>query len=201
MEAQTCAGRPAVVVGGGNSAGQAAMFLARSSSSVHIVIRGEALASSMSRYLIDQIERHPLIDVRNFTEVVRLIGDEELSGVEIRSNLDATLSSLEAAGLFVFIGARPATEWLEGQLAVDQHGFVLTGADLRPDPFALLGQPPLLLETSRPGIFCVGDVRSGSIKRTATAIGEGSMAVRLVFERLQMTGLAVAAPHMISSQP
>jgi thioredoxin reductase (NADPH) len=200
MEAQSCAGRPAVVVGGGNSAGQAAMFLARTCSSVHIVIRGESLASSMSRYLIDQIDRHPLIDVRNFTEVVRLIGDDELSGVEIRDDVDATLSLLEAGGLFVFIGARPATDWLEGQLAVDEHGFVLTGADLPQDVLTTLGQPPLLLETSRPGIFCVGDVRSGSIKRTATAIGEGSMAVRLVFDRLQTTGLAVAAPRTVSSR-
>jgi thioredoxin reductase (NADPH) len=153
----------------------------------------------MSRYLIDQIDRHPLIDVRNFTEVVRLIGDDELSGVEIRNNLDATLSLLEVGGLFVFIGARPATDWLEGQLAVDEHGFVLTGAYLPQDVLAT-GQPPLLLETSRPGIFCVGDVRSGSIKRTATAIGEGSMAVRLVFDRLQATGLAVAAPRTVNSR-
>jgi thioredoxin reductase (NADPH) len=101
--------------------------------------------------------------------------------------------------LFVFIGAKPATDWLEGQLAVDQHGFVLTGPDLPRDIQDARAQPPLLLETSRPGIFCIGDVRSGSIKRTATAIGEGSMAVRLVFDRLQATGLAVAAPPTVDA--
>ena len=197
MEAQSCAGQPVVIVGGGNSAGQAAMFLARACTRVHIAIRGDNLASSMSRYLIDQIERHPSIEVLNHTEVVRLIGEAALSGVEISSNTDGNLSVLQAGGLFVFIGAKPATDWLEGQVAVDSHGFVLTGPDLPKDVQTGPEQPPLLLETSRPGIFCIGDVRSGSIKRTATAIGEGSMAVRLVFDRLQTTGLAVAAPATV----
>jgi thioredoxin reductase (NADPH) len=196
MEAQSCSGRPAVVVGGGNSAGQAAMFLARTCSRVRIVIRGDSLASSMSRYLVDQIERHPIIEVLTHTEVVRLIGDDTLSGVQVRHNVGRS-SVLQAGGLFVFIGAKPATDWLEGQLAVDDHGFVLTGPDLPHEIEGARAQPPLLLETSRPGIFCIGDVRSGSIKRTATAIGEGSMAVRLVFDRLQTTGLAVAAPPTV----
>jgi thioredoxin reductase (NADPH) len=104
------------------------------------------------------------------------------------------MSMLDTCGLFVFIGAKPATEWLGGQIAVDKHGFVLTGPDLPQDIVRKLDRPPLLLETSRPGIFCVGDVRAGSVKRTAAAIGEGSMAVRLVFDRLQSTGLAATAP-------
>ena len=194
MEAQACIGRPAVVVGGGNSAGQAALFLARSCTRVHIAIRGASLASSMSRYLIDQIDHHPDIDVLDHTEVVRLLGDGELSGVQLRNNADGSTSELDVGGLFVFIGAKPATDWLDGQLTVDDHGFVLTGADLPDEVVRRMDQPPLLLETCRPGVFCVGDVRSGSVKRAATAIGEGSMAVRLVFDRMAATGLAVAAP-------
>src|SRR6266853_760728 len=194
MEAQTCVGRTAVVVGGGNSAGQAAMFLARTCAHVNIMIRGDSLASSMSRYLIDQIEHHPLIEVLSNTEVTRLVGDAQISAVEIRHAGTGAMSILDTCGLFVFIGAKPATEWLGGQIAVDKHGFVLTGPDLPQDIVGKLDRPPLLLETSRPGIFCVGDVRAGSVKRTATAIGEGSMAVRLVFDRLQSTGLAATAP-------
>jgi thioredoxin reductase (NADPH) len=199
MEAQSCGGRPAVIVGGGNSAGQAAMFLARTCSRVHIVVRGDSLASSMSRYLVDQIERHPIIEVLTHAEVVQLTGDDTLSGVQVRHNVVGRSSVLPAGGLFVFIGAKPATDWLDGQLAVDQHGFVLTGPDLPHEIQGARAQPPMLLETSRPGIFCIGDVRSGSIKRTATAIGEGSMAVRLVFDRLQTTGLAVAAPPTVDA--
>jgi thioredoxin reductase (NADPH) len=194
MEAQACAGRPAVVVGGGNSAGQAALFLARTCTRVHVAIRGDDLGHSMSRYLIDQIDHHPVIDVLPHTEVVRLVGEQALDGVELRNNADGSTSVVDVCGLFVFIGAKPSTDWLDGQLVVDDHGFVLTGNDLPDDVAGGRGQPPLLMETCRPGIFCVGDVRSGSVKRAATAIGEGSMAVRLVFDRLQATGLAVAAP-------
>jgi thioredoxin reductase (NADPH) len=150
---------------------------------VHILIRGEALAKSMSRYLINQIDQHPLISVSPHTEVVGLIGDTELEGVEVRQNVSGATSTLAICGLFAFIGAAPSTKWLDGQLAQDDHGFLLTGryvpTDALPDP----SFRPLLLETSRPGIFCVGDVRSGSVKRVATAIGEGSMAVRLAVDR------------------
>jgi thioredoxin reductase (NADPH) len=185
MEAQACAGGPVVIVGGGNSAGQAALFLARTCTQVHIVIRGEALGSSMSRYLVDQIERHPKILVSSRTEVIRLVGEQELEGVVVRDNDSEKSSTLAVCGLFVFIGAKPSTQWIEGQLAEDEDGFLLTGSDI-PATYLDGGHPsPLFLETSRPGIFCVGDVRSGSVKRAATAIGEGSMAVRLVFERLQ----------------
>jgi thioredoxin reductase (NADPH) len=196
MEAQACAGGPVVIVGGGNSAGQAALFLARTCTQVHIVIRGESLGSSMSRYLVDQIERHPKILVSPRAEVIRLVGEQELEGVVVRENDSEKSSTLAVCGLFVFIGAKPSTQWIEGQLAEDDDGFLLTGADI-PASYLDGGQrSALFLETSRPGIFCVGDVRSGSVKRAATAIGEGSMAVRLVFERLQKPASAVASASL-----
>ncbi len=191
MEAMACAGGPVVVVGGGNSAGQAALFLARTCTQVRLAIRGGDLGHSMSRYLIDQIERDPRITLLTHTEVVGLVGEQSLEGVELVDNRTQQLSAVSICGLFVFIGATPSTAWLDGQLAVDKDGFVLTGADIPAASLERPDQPPLLLETSRPGVFCVGDVRSRSIKRVATAIGEGSMAVRLVFDRLQATGLAV----------
>jgi thioredoxin reductase (NADPH) len=192
MEAQACAGGPVVVVGGGNSAGQAALFLARTCTHVQLAIRGASLASSMSRYLIDQIERDRRISLLAHTEVIGLVGEDVLRGVELRDNGSGQTSVQEICGLFVFIGARPSTQWLQGQLAEDSNGFLLTGADIPRSSFDHPGQVPLLLETSRPGVFCVGDVRSGSIKRVATAIGEGSMAVRLVFDRMQATGISSA---------
>jgi thioredoxin reductase (NADPH) len=130
--------------------------------------------------------------LRANTEVTALVGQEALEAVEIRDNRSGRTSRQPISGLFVFIGARPSTEWLAGQLAEDEDGFLLTGSDIPLSAFEGPGQTPLLLETSRPGVFCVGDVRSKSIKRVATAIGEGSMAVRLVFDRLQASGLAVA---------
>jgi thioredoxin reductase (NADPH) len=189
MEAQVCAGGPVAVVGGGNSAGQAAMFLSRSSPRVHILIRRASLETSMSRYLIDQIERTPRIEVRPHTEVTRFLGQGQLEGVELVDNVTNQKSSLAVRALFVFIGAEPCTQWLDGQLAADDHGFLLTGWAVPPSQRQIGQSPPLFLETSRVGIFCVGDVRSGSIKRVAAAIGEGAMAVRLVFDRLQTFGV------------
>ncbi len=191
-EAQVCTGRPVVIVGGGNSVGQAALFLARTCTEVHLVIRGQTLENSMSRYLIERIEQTPRIHVLYHTEVTALLGDEALEGLVLRHNADNTTSTLSVGGLFVFIGATPSTEWLDGQLALDEHGFVLTGGAIPVARLESVEQTPLLLETSRPGIFCVGDVRSRSVKRVATAIGEGSMAVRLVFDRLQATGAGIA---------
>jgi thioredoxin reductase (NADPH) len=188
MEAQACAGGPVVIVGGGNSAGQAALFLARTCVHVQLVIRAETLATSMSRYLIDQIDRERSITVSPRTEVSALVGEEVLQAVELRDNETGRTSLQPLCGLFVFIGARPSTRWLDGQLAEDEDGFLLTGADIPPAALECTSQAPLLLETSRPGVFCVGDVRSRSIKRVATAIGEGSMAVRLVFDRAQIAG-------------
>lgn len=192
MEAQLCAGEEVAVVGGGNSAGQAALFLSRSSARVHVIIRGEGLATSMSRYLVDQIERDPRITVMSTTEVTALLGEDELDGIELRDNSRGVTSALAVRGLFVFIGAQPSTSWLDGQLAQDSRGFLLTGSTIPDAQLEDTERLPLFLETSRPGIFAVGDVRSGSVKRAATAIGEGAMAVRLVYERLQSTGTAVA---------
>ena len=194
MEAQACIGGPVVVVGGGNSAGQAALYLARTCTDVRIVIRGESLANSMSRYLIDQVAHHPKIQVSPRTEVIGLVGDQRLGGVNLRDNNTQETTTIPLCGLFVFIGANPNTEWLSGQLAGDDHGFLLTGLDIPASHLDETGRTPLALETSRPGIFCVGDVRSRSIKRVAAAVGEGSMAVRLIFERLEATGLVAADP-------
>jgi thioredoxin reductase (NADPH) len=194
MEAQACRAGPVAIVGGGNSAGQAALFLSRSGAGVHVIIRGETLATSMSRYLIDQIERDPRIIVMPRTQVTALLGDEQLDGVQLLDTASDETSQLPVQGLFVFIGAEPATAWLAGQLAQDARGFLLTGTSIPEDGLADAGWTPLFLETSRPGVFAVGDVRSGSVKRAATAIGEGSMAVRLVYERLEATGTAVADP-------
>jgi thioredoxin reductase (NADPH) len=192
MEAKACSGGPVVIVGGGNSAGQAALYLARSCPEVRIVIRSESLARSMSRYLIDQIDRNPVIRILPRTEVTGLVGEKYLTGVNLRDNSTQETSTAGVCGLFVFIGAKPCTEWLADQLAEDVNGFLVTGADLAADRHEGTDGAPLFLETSRPGVFCVGDVRSRSIKRVAAAVGEGSMAVRLVFERLEAAGLAMA---------
>ncbi len=200
MEAQACRADPVAIVGGGNSAGQAALFLSRSSAEVHIIIRGETLETSMSRYLISQIEGHPRIIVTPRTRVAALLGTDQLAGVELLDASRQQTSALAVRGLFVFIGAEPSTQWLAGQLAEDTRGFLLTGTNIPEPQLDDAGRTPLFLETSRPGVFAVGDVRSGSIKRTATAIGEGSMAVRLVFERLQSTGSAVAGPPRADSE-
>jgi thioredoxin reductase (NADPH) len=184
-EAQLCADDPVVIVGGGNSAGQAAMFLSRHATQCRLVIRGGDLGKSMSRYLVDQVERNEWVEVVRNAQVVELHGDRELDGVTVAESGSGTRSQLPARALFVFIGASPHTEWLENQLATDRAGFLLTGRDVDgEDAVEYDGDRPLFLETSRPGIFAVGDVHSGSIKRVSSAVGEGSMAVRLVHQRL-----------------
>jgi thioredoxin reductase (NADPH) len=193
MEAQACRAGPIAIVGGGNSAGQAALFLGRTSAHVHLIIRGQTLATSMSRYLIDQIERNPRITVAPRTQVTALLGDDQLEGVELLDT-DRRASVLAVRGLFVFIGAQPATGWLAGQLAEDAHGFLLSGSNIPEAQLEDRERAPLFLETSRPGVFAVGDVRSGSVKRAATAIGEGSMAVRLVPPRADTDSRAAAVP-------
>jgi thioredoxin reductase (NADPH) len=198
-EAQACAGGPVVIVGGGNSAGQAALFLGRTCSEVRIVIRRDSLTSSMSRYLIEQIEDEPAIGVLRNTEVVGLLGADRLDAVELQSKDTPDTTTREVCGLFIFTGAVPSTKWLDGQLAEDDRGFLLTGRDVPATRLEASDHDPLLLETSRPGVFGVGDVRSQSVKRAATAIGEGSMAVRLVFERLQTSGVAIAEPPRAAS--
>jgi thioredoxin reductase (NADPH) len=184
-EAQLCTGDPVVIVGGGNSAGQAAMFLSRRSPGCRLLIRGDDLGKSMSRYLVDQLERNDSVVVCKNTEVVELGSDRELETITVADTLSGERTTVPAKALFVFIGAVPHTEWLDGQLATDDAGFLLTGRDVQGDDLAEYdGDRPLFLETSRPGIFAVGDVHSGSIKRVASAVGEGSMAVRLVHQRL-----------------
>jgi thioredoxin reductase (NADPH) len=189
-EAQACGTGPVAIVGGGNSAGQAALFLSRSCTKVHVIIRRDALDASMSRYLVDRIERNPGIVVWPSTHVTALTGTNQLEAVLLHREGQPEASELAVTGLFVFIGAKPGTGWLAGQLAEDGHGFLLTGSDIPAARLADENLTPLFLETSRPGIFAVGDVRSGSVKRVAAAIGEGSVAVRLAFERLESAGRA-----------
>ena len=184
-EAQRCVGDPVLVVGGGNSAGQAAMFMSQHAATCRLMIRGGDLGKSMSRYLVDEIGNNDRVEVVTHHEVVELKGDQELEGVVVRDTRSGQHSELPVKALFVFIGASPHTEWLRGHVALDEHGFVLTGTDLGDEQLSgFNGQRPYFLETSQAGIFAVGDVHSGSIKRVASAVGEGSMAVRLVHQRL-----------------
>jgi thioredoxin reductase (NADPH) len=186
LEARQCAGGSVVVVGGGNSAGQAAVFLADQGSPVTVAIRGKDLGAGMSRYLVDRLASHPRIDVLTETQVVGLDGDQSLSAVRLAG--PAGEVKLPAAALFSFIGADPASGWLSGCAALDNHGFVLTDRALDEDQldqrWTALGRRPLPFETSRPGLFAVGDLRSGSTKRVAAAVGEGSAAVRSVHDYL-----------------
>ena len=184
-EAQRCVGDPVLVVGGGNSAGQAAMFMSQHAATCRLMIRGGDLGKSMSRYLVDEIGNNDRVEVVTHHEVVELKGDQELEGVVVRDTRSGEHSELPVKALFVFIGASPHTEWMRGHVALDEHGFVLTGTDIGDEQLSgFNGQRPYFLETSQAGIFAVGDVHSGSIKRVASAVGEGSMAVRLVHQRL-----------------
>ena len=176
-----CAGDSVALIGGGNSAGQAAVFLARRCKRVYVLVRRPGLSETMSRYLIHRIESHDNIEVLPQTEVRQLLGDGGITGLEIESGVDGSRRTLDVCALFVFIGAEPHTDWLAGQIALDEHGFVLTGRDL---PANADGAVRLPLETSRAGVFAAGDVRSGSIKRVASAVGEGAMAVRFVYDYL-----------------
>ena len=187
-EAVLCRGEQVVVVGGGNSAGQAALFLAQTTARVLLVIRRSGLEATMSRYLIDQLARTPAVEVLPETEVVAVAGDQSLERITLARRHHQDPVEIDAAALFVFIGAEPRTSWLGGRLAQDRSGFLLTGAAI-PDAdaqqrWAALGRAPLFLEASRPGVFAAGDVRSGSVKRVASAVGEGAMAVTLVHQHL-----------------
>jgi thioredoxin reductase (NADPH) len=184
-EAQLCFGDPVVVVGGGNSAGQASLFLSQRAASCRLMIRGDDLARSMSRYLIDELDRRPQVELLTNRQVVELKGEDGLEAIVVADSRTGERHELEAKGLFVFIGAEPHTDWLRGYIAMDEHCFVLTGRDLEGEQLAAYnGDQPLFLETSQPGVFAVGDVHSGSVKRVASAVGEGSMAVQLVHRRL-----------------
>jgi thioredoxin reductase (NADPH) len=186
VEAQRCRNDYIAVVGGGNSAGQAALFLARTAERVQLLVRSGDLGRGMSRYLVDQIERDDRIEVFLRTEVRELIGEDGvLEAIVVEDNRTGARRQFPARALFVFIGAEPHVDWLNQQVALDDHGFILTGSDAaRVVNRGGRDRPPLLLETTRPGVFAAGDVRSGSIKRVAAAAGEGAMAVRLVHEHL-----------------
>jgi thioredoxin reductase (NADPH) len=186
-EGVSCRDENVVVVGGANSAGQAAIFFAAYAQHVTILYRGETLAKSMSRYLIDHIEATPNIDVRTFAEVAEAHGEESLDRLTVRDTRTGDLEPMDAAAMFVFIGARPQTGWLPPAVARDDRGFVLAGPEVLQEdvrPRWALSRPPHLLETSLPGVFVAGDVRSESMKRVASAVGEGSMAVHFVHEYL-----------------
>jgi thioredoxin reductase (NADPH) len=186
-EAVACRDDPVVVLGGGNSAGQATIFLSQHAAHVTVVVAEHDLSEHMSRYLMDRISRIPNVTVLVGTQVRELTGDVTLEAVAV-TDQTGERRVIAANALFVFIGAAPATQWLSGLLALDENGFVRTGQDAEAPIGASL--PHTLwrrsaLETSQPGVFAVGDVRSGSTKRVATAVGEGAMAVRLAFERIQ----------------
>jgi thioredoxin reductase (NADPH) len=186
MEARQCAGAPVLVAGGGNSAGQAAIFLGQNSCPVTVVIRSSDLGKSMSRYLVERIEADPAITVRTDTTISALDGNETLRAVQLKGPEGD--SEVESAGLFSFIGADPASEWISGCAALDDRKFVLTDVSLTGDDLGekweTLDRMPLPFETSHPGLFAVGDLRSGSTKRVAAAVGEGSAAVRAVHQYL-----------------
>jgi thioredoxin reductase (NADPH) len=185
---EVAAGDAAVIVGGGNSAGQAAIFLAERGHPVTMVVRGRDLASSMSQYLIDRIEQRD-IEVLYQSAVEELEGDSRLKRVVIKDSRTASRKAINAAALFVLIGAEAHTQWVGSSVELDSSGFILTGSDLRPavreqPRWKSLSRDPYLLETSLPGVFAAGDVRSGSVKRVASAVGEGSMAIRFASEHL-----------------
>jgi thioredoxin reductase (NADPH) len=184
VEAQVCQGEEVIVVGGGNSAGQAAVFLAQTARRVHVLVRSGGLAESMSRYLIRRIEENPKIVLRTHTEIVALEGGEHLERVSCRDAQTGTVEAHDVRHMFVMTGAVPNTRWLDGCIALDPAGFIKTGPDLSPDDLTAarwpLARPPHLLETSLPGVFAVGDVRGGNVKRVASAVGEGSIAVSFV---------------------
>src|SRR5580658_760166 len=186
MEARMCGPSPVVVVGGGNSAGQAAIFLSQGGCAVTLVIRGSDLGKDMSRYLVERIEADPNITLRSSTTIIGLDGDETLQTVHLNSPDGEVV--LRCAGLFSFIGADPSSGWLNGCAALDDRGFVLTDLSLAPDQLGqdweTLARSPLPFETSHPGLFAVGDLRSGSMKRVASAVGEGSASVRSVHQYL-----------------
>ncbi|RZK87459.1 MAG: thioredoxin-disulfide reductase, partial [Methylobacterium sp.] len=173
IEARYCRNAETVVIGGGNSAGQAAMFLSRSARHVRLVVRGQSLAASMSQYLSSRLEADPAITIEYGSEVSALHGNDRLEAVSVRSVADGTVRLVVTCAVFVMVGAAPNTRWLSGLIALDDHGFVLTGEAVgATSPYA----------TSHPGIFAVGDVRAGSVKRVASSVGEGSVVISKVWD-------------------
>ena len=189
MESQLCVGEEVIVVGGGNSAGQAAVFLASVARRVYVLVRGPGLAETMSRYLVRRLEENPNIVLRTSTEIVALEGNGGLARVRWRDDRTGDVETHDIRHVFIMMGAVPNTRWLNGCLALDDNGFVKTGPDLSSEELANakwpLARPPHLLETNRPRIFAVGDLRGGNIKRVASAVGEGSIAVAFVHQVLR----------------
>jgi thioredoxin reductase (NADPH) len=189
IEAQLCADEEVIVIGGGNSAGQAAVFLSQTASKVYMLIRSGGLAETMSKYLIRRIEENPRIELHTFTEVIGLAGNDNLEQVRWRNSRTGVEETHDIGHVFVMTGAAPNTQWLKGCLALDERGFVKTGRDLDSKDLMSSGwnlsRTPFLLETSLPGVLAVGDVRANNVKRVASAVGEGSIAIHMVHQVLQ----------------
>jgi thioredoxin reductase (NADPH) len=187
-EASACEQQNVFVVGAGNSAGQAVMYLSQYAGRVVLIVRGSSLEAKMSQYLVDRIRGTDNIEVRLQSEVVAVSGGDHLETVTIRSEETGAEETLPAAGLFIFIGAQPCTDWLRGVVEMDRNGFILVGSQLlrdgKPPKSWPLERDPTLMETSVPGIFAVGDVRADSVKRVASAVGEGSIAVQFIHQYL-----------------
>jgi thioredoxin reductase (NADPH) len=198
IEARLCHEQEVIVIGGGNSAGQAAVFLAGHARHVHILVRGPGLAETMSRYLIQRIETAPNITLHAETEITALAGESDLERVTWHHKATNATEEHPIAHVFVFIGADPNSGWLSDCVTLDQKSFVKTGIDLSPDELREAGwtlrRSPFLLETSLPGVFAVGDVRSGSVKRVAAAVGEGSAVVQMIHQTLSLAEASAARP-------
>jgi thioredoxin reductase (NADPH) len=188
IESQLCGNEDVIVVGGGNSAGQAAVYMSQAARKVHMLVRRGELSSTMSRYLIRRIEENPMIELHVNTEIVGMDGDDHLEKVTWKDNATGKISTHPVRHVFVMTGASPRTDWLQGCLALDDKGFILTGHDLEAGGEKIKGwslpRSPHMLETSLPGVFAVGDVRAGNVKRVASAVGEGSIAIHLVHRAL-----------------
>jgi thioredoxin reductase (NADPH) len=186
MESQLCEKEDVAVVGGGNSAGQAAIFLSQTSRKVYMLVRSSRLSDTMSRYLIQRIEQNPAIEVHYKTEIVSLEGDAHLERITWQDKTGGETSVHDIRHVFIMAGASPRTDWLQNCVALDSKGFILTGRDIltETERAALAVAPPQMLETSLPGVFAVGDVRSGNVKRVASAVGEGAIAIHMVHRAL-----------------
>jgi thioredoxin reductase (NADPH) len=189
VERQLCGGEEVIVIGGGNSAGQAAVFLAQTTKRVYVLVRSASLAASMSRYLIRRIEESPNVIVKSHTEIIALKGNNTLESVRWRNNQTGQIEKHDIKRIFVMTGADPNTSWLNGCLVLDSKGFIKTGPDLSPENLSAISwshkRQPYLLETSLPGVFAAGDVRGGSIKRVASAVGEGSTVISFIHKIIQ----------------
>jgi thioredoxin reductase (NADPH) len=186
-ESRAMQGQDVFIVGAGNSAGQAALDLAKHAHSVTLLVRSDSIAKSMSSYLVRAIESTPNVVVRHRTEVVDGTGDGRLERIKLADRANDTVEEVSAAALFIMIGGEPHTQWLPDEIARDAHGYLITGRDLLDQPGVQwdYAREPLTLETSQPGVFATGDVRQGSIKRVASAVGDGATVVRLVHEHLR----------------